>query len=162
MAAFQGREPSYNGGGFEYYRIRRSKIIEYSTNRVVAVEFAPGATQGELLAALEPVVDRLTRLYKAAQAALQVARAKPDEAAAKAAQEELNALILFKGDMGAFIRLYTFLCQIFDYGNTAIEKRSIFYKHLPRARRFCGLFATQYRTVDGVRRSWTCRLNIIG
>jgi type I restriction enzyme R subunit len=32
--------------------------------------------------------------------------------------------------MGAFTRLYTFLSQIFDYGNTAIEKRSIFYKRL--------------------------------
>ena len=32
--------------------------------------------------------------------------------------------------MGAFIRLYTFLSQIFDYGNTAIEKRAIFYKRL--------------------------------
>src|SRR4051812_36339191 len=32
--------------------------------------------------------------------------------------------------MGAFQRLYTFLSQIFDYGNTAIEKRAIFYKRL--------------------------------
>jgi len=32
--------------------------------------------------------------------------------------------------MGAFIRLYTFLSQIFEYGNTAIEKRAIFYKRL--------------------------------
>jgi len=32
--------------------------------------------------------------------------------------------------MGAFIRLYAFLSQIFDYGNTAIEKRNIFYKRL--------------------------------
>lgn len=32
--------------------------------------------------------------------------------------------------MGAFIRLYTFLSQIFDYGNTGIEKRSIFFKRL--------------------------------
>ena len=32
--------------------------------------------------------------------------------------------------MGAFLRLYTFLSQIFDYGNTAIEKRVIFYKRL--------------------------------
>jgi type I restriction enzyme R subunit len=29
--------------------------------------------------------------------------------------------------MGAFMRLYTFLSQIFDYGSTAIEKRAIFY-----------------------------------
>src|SRR3954466_8275528 len=33
-------------------------------------------------------------------------------------------------NMGAFIRLYTLLSQIFDYGNTGIEKRAIFYKRL--------------------------------
>ena len=38
--------------------------------------------------------------------------------------------MLFKNDMGAFLRLYTFLSQIFDYGNTAIEKRAIFFKRL--------------------------------
>ena len=32
--------------------------------------------------------------------------------------------------MGAFQRLYTFLSQIYDYGNTDIEKRSIFFKYL--------------------------------
>ena len=53
-----------------------------------------------------------------------------NEADAKAAQDELNALILFKTDMGAFIRLYTFLSQIFDYGNTDIEKRAIFFRRL--------------------------------
>jgi hypothetical protein len=34
--------------------------------------------------------------------------------------------------MGAFLRRYTFLSQIFDYGNTALEKRSIFYKQVLR------------------------------
>ena len=38
--------------------------------------------------------------------------------------------MLFKGDMGAFQRMYAFLSQIFDYGNTAIEKRFIFFKRL--------------------------------
>ena len=42
----------------------------------------------------------------------------------------MNALILFKADMGAYVRLYTFLSQIFDYGNTALEKRAIFYRLL--------------------------------
>ena len=28
------------------------------------------------------------------------------------------------------MRLYSFLSQIFDYGNTAIEKRAIFYRRL--------------------------------
>jgi type I restriction enzyme R subunit len=103
---------------------------DFEVDRVVAVELKPDATQAELLKALEPVVDRLMKDYKAAQAALKFAKEKNDEAATKTAQDELNALILFKSDMGAFIRLYTFLSQIFDYGNTALEKRAIFYKRL--------------------------------
>ena len=39
-------------------------------------------------------------------------------------------LPLFKNDSGAFVRLYTFLSQIFDYGNTDIEKRAIFFRRL--------------------------------
>ena len=57
-------------------------------------------------------------------------RSAQDEATTKAAEDERNALILFNGDMGNFLRLYTFLSQIFDYGNTAIETRAIFYKRL--------------------------------
>ena len=68
--------------------------------------------------------------YKAAQQALKIAMENKDEKAVKAAQDELNALILFKSDLGAFIRLSTFLSQIFDYGNTALEKRAIFFKRL--------------------------------
>jgi type I restriction enzyme R subunit len=58
------------------------------------------------------------------------ARRWQDEPSEKAAQDELDALLLFKGDLGGFIRLYTFLSQIFDYGNTAVEKRAIFFKRL--------------------------------
>ncbi len=89
-----------------------------------------GAKQSELVAAIAPVEDRLMKRYKSAQATLKVAKESQDENAIKAAQETLDALILFKNDMGAFIRLYTFLSQIFDYGNTAIEKRAIFCKRL--------------------------------
>jgi len=32
--------------------------------------------------------------------------------------------------MGAYVRLYAFLSQVFDYGNTDIEKHFIFYKRL--------------------------------
>jgi type I restriction enzyme R subunit len=38
--------------------------------------------------------------------------------------------VLFKHDMTVFQRMYAFLSQIFDYGNTAIEKRFIFYRRL--------------------------------
>ncbi len=103
---------------------------DFEVDRVVAVELKPGAKQGELVAALEPVLDRLLKLYKSAQQALRTAKEKKDDAATEAAQNELNALVLFKGDLGAFVRLYTFLSQIFDYGNTDIEKRAIFFKHL--------------------------------
>jgi type I restriction enzyme R subunit len=103
---------------------------DFEVDRVVTAELKPGAKQSELLAALEPVVDRLMRRYKAAQEALRSAKEREDEAATKAAKDELDALSLFKNDLGAFIRLYTFLSQIFDYGNTAIEKRAIFFKRL--------------------------------
>jgi len=99
-------------------------------NRVVAAELNPQSKQSDLVAALEPVTDRLLKRYKAALEALKVARQGNDEAAIKAALEERDALILFKGDMGVFVRLYTFLSQIFDYGNTGIEKRAIFFKRL--------------------------------
>ncbi|MEP6495256.1 MAG: type I restriction endonuclease, partial [bacterium] len=103
---------------------------DFEVDRVVAVELDPNATQGALLAAIVPVEDRLMKRFKAAQAALQVAMEQNDSAATTAAQDDLDALVLFKADMGSFVRLYTFLSQIFDYGNTAIEKRAIFHKRL--------------------------------
>ncbi|MBK5204573.1 MAG: type I restriction endonuclease subunit R [Polaromonas sp.] len=103
---------------------------DFEVDRVVAVELNPNAKQSELISALEPVQDRVMKRYKAAQAAMKLAQEKQDDKATKAAQDELDGLVLFKGDMGAYLRLYTFLSQIFDYGNTAIEKRAIFYKRL--------------------------------
>jgi type I restriction enzyme, R subunit len=103
---------------------------DFEVDRVVAVELKTGATQAELLKALEPVADRLLKRYKAAQEALRTANERDDEPGAKAAKDDLDSMVLFKSDMGAFIRVYTFLSQIFDYGNTAVEKRAIFYKRL--------------------------------
>jgi type I restriction enzyme R subunit len=103
---------------------------EYEVARVVEAELKPGAKQSDLVAAIEPVADRLMRKFTAARKALKEARDRKDEAAISAAQDEQNALILFKADLGAYVRLYTFLSQIFDYGNTALEKRAIFYRRL--------------------------------
>ncbi len=102
---------------------------QFEVDRVVEAELK-GSQQSELVAAIAPVQDRLIKRYKAAQEALKSARARNDESAAKDAKDELDALILFKQDLRAFIRLYTFLSQIFDYGNTDIEKRAIFYRRL--------------------------------
>jgi type I restriction enzyme R subunit len=105
---------------------------DFEVDRVVAVELNPNAKQSELAAAVEPVVDRLQKRYKAAQQALKTATEQKNKPAMEAARNELDALLLFQRDMGAFLRLYTFLSQIFDYGNTALEKRSIFYKQVLR------------------------------
>jgi type I restriction enzyme R subunit len=103
---------------------------EFEVDRVVAVEMNPKAKQGDLIAAIEPVADRLLKRFKQAQEKLRIALAKDDAKAADEAKGEINALVLFKADLGAFQRMYSFLSQIFDYGNTAIEKRFIFYKRL--------------------------------
>ncbi|HEX8275684.1 MAG TPA: DEAD/DEAH box helicase family protein [Longimicrobiaceae bacterium] len=103
---------------------------DFEVDRVVAAELKPGARQGELVAAIEPVVDRITRRFRAAQEALQAAEARSDAPAADLARDEMESLTLFRADMGSFVRLYTYLSQIFDYGNTDIEKRSIFFRRL--------------------------------
>jgi type I restriction enzyme R subunit len=103
---------------------------EFEVNRVVEVEFNPKAKQSDLAAAVEPVVSRLLLRYKSAQERLKIATVRNDGKAPEDAKNELNALVLFKHDMSVFQRMYAFLAQIFDYGNTAIEKRFIFYKRL--------------------------------
>ena len=106
---------------------------DFEVERVVLVELNPKATQAMLVAAIEPVADRLLKRFKAARQALQDAEgsgAKADSKTAQAAKDDMNTLTLFKRDLGTFLRVYAFLSQVFDYGNTAIEKRAIFYKRL--------------------------------
>lgn len=103
---------------------------ENEVERVVQVELNPKATQGELHAALTPVADRLLKQYKAAQEGIKTAKERKDADAEKECRNQLEELILFKRNLGAFLRVYSFLSQIFDYGNTDIEKRAIFYHRL--------------------------------
>ena len=130
---------------------------DFEVERVVAVELKPNAKQSELAAAVEPIVDRLHKQYKAANVSLKTARKALEDAKAaakanqetlpksvvdeyevpvKKAQDELTALLLFQSDMGAYQRLYTYLSQIFDYENTEFEKRSIFFKQVLRLLEF--------------------------
>jgi len=101
---------------------------EFEVDRVVHVELNPNATQAQLIAAIEPVADRLLKKYKAAR---QRQQAHPERSSEhKEAKDELDALALFKRDLGSYVRVYAFLGQLFDYGNTAIEKRALFFKRL--------------------------------
>ena len=103
---------------------------DVEVQRVAVIETSPRATQAQLSAALAPVADRLLRRYRAAQQEKASAEANHDDKAAQTAKDTLAALTLFKADMGAFNRLYSFLSQIIDYGNTDIEKRYLFYRRL--------------------------------
>ena len=103
---------------------------ENEVERVVKVEMNPKSAHYELNAALEPVADRLLKRYQAARKSWQDAQALKDTKAAQEAQDEMNALQLFKRDLGTFMRVYAFLSQIFDYGNTDVEKRAIFFWRL--------------------------------
>lgn len=103
---------------------------DFEVERVARIETDPKATQAQLSAAIAPVADRLLKRYRAAQVARAAALEGGDEQGAQAHKDTMDALGLFKNDMGAFVRLYAFLSQMFDYGNTAIEKRCMFYKRL--------------------------------
>jgi type I restriction enzyme R subunit len=103
---------------------------DFEVDRVASVELNPKSRQSDLAAALEPVVGRLLQRYKTGQERLRAATATKDLKAAAEAQDELNALLLFKHDIAGFQRMYAFLSQIFDYGNTAIEKRFMFFRRL--------------------------------
>jgi type I restriction enzyme R subunit len=102
----------------------------FEAERVAVVELDPKSTQSMLIAAIEPVADRLLRKFKEQKEALEAAERANDTKAAAEAKDEMDALLLFKRDLGTFVRVYSFLSQLFDYGNTDIEKRSMFFKRL--------------------------------
>jgi len=109
---------------------------EPEIERVVAIELNPQSKQKQLEAAIAPVADRLVKQYAAAKEAVREAEAKKDENAVAKAKDRMNALLLFRADMATYQRVYTFLSQIFDYGNTDFEKRFIFFKYLLRLLKF--------------------------
>lgn len=103
---------------------------DFEVDRVVKVELDSKSKKSDLGAAIDPVRERVMKRCRASLDRLEVALAEGDAERMKEAKAELEAIQLFKGDMGAYLRLYTFLSQIFDYGSTDIEKRAIFYKRL--------------------------------
>ncbi len=103
---------------------------EFEVDRVAAITMNPKTKQGDLIAAIAPVADRLLKRFTAAQERRKRATDQEDDSGASEAKDELDALLLLKGDMIAYQSAYSFLSQIFDYANTAVEKRFLFYKHL--------------------------------
>jgi len=81
-----------------------------------AVCFNPKSQQKDLQAHIAPAVDRY--------------REKRIQALDSKNKRGLDELELFRKDVASFIRLYDFLSQIIEYGDTELEKRSAFYTHL--------------------------------
>jgi type I restriction enzyme R subunit len=101
----------------------------FEVDRVVNVALmGKKAKQSELDAATTPVASRLLLSYAEAKKAFEAAT--PGSQQAQAAKDKMDSLILFKSDIAAYVRMYGFLSQIFDYGNTDVEKRSIFFRLL--------------------------------
>jgi len=55
-----------------------------------------------------------------------------DTAIAGDDKTELDALAIFRKDVGTFVRVYDFMSQIVDYGSADLEKRSIFCRLLDK------------------------------
>jgi type I restriction enzyme R subunit len=109
---------------------------EHEIDRVVNVVINPKSRQKDLEAALKPVAERLLNRFTEAKEAHAAAIREKNDKAAQAAKDTMDALVLFRSDITTYQRAYTFLSQIFDYGNTDFEKRSIFFKHLVRLLKF--------------------------
>lgn len=78
----------------------------------------PKAKQADIQAKIAPAVQRFR---------VRMEEAKKD---AKNNKKEIDKLELFRKDISTFVRIYDFLSQIVDYGDTDLERRSIFFKHL--------------------------------
>ena len=101
---------------------------QHEVERVVRAVLKPKASQAELDAAIGPVSHRLLVRFKQAW---QAARDEPEGSRAhQAAKDATEALLLFKRDLGSYVRAYEFLSQMFDYGNTDYEKLYLFAKLL--------------------------------
>lgn len=97
---------------------------KFEVDRVAKLELDAEGTQTQLSAVLVPVAGRLLKRYKAAQQDKAAAEAQGDDKAAQAAKDVLDALILFKNDMGAYVRLYAFLSQISTTGTPTSKSAS--------------------------------------
>lgn len=101
----------------------------FEVDRVVKVALrGRRAKPSELDAATTLVASRLLLAFAEAKKAFETAGG--DAIQEKKAKDTMNSLILFKSDIAAYVRMYGFMSQIFDYGNTDVEKRSIFFRLL--------------------------------
>ena len=99
-------------------------------NKVVSVLLDKTSKQSQLQGAIVPIAQRLLNSYKEARLAFKHAKEINDSGAEKDARDELESLMLFRSDMSTYVRFYSYLSQIYEYKNTGLEKRALFFKRL--------------------------------
>lgn len=97
-------------------KLDQALIYEESEVDGAAAAWVKEQGNNALTAWLTPAKQRFAGQYRAALDAGDAAR--------------LEELELFRGDLHSFIRAYDFLSQIINYHDTALEKRSIYYRLL--------------------------------
>ncbi|MGN9805585.1 type I restriction endonuclease subunit R [Micromonospora sp. L32] len=90
----------------------RSEVDEFAS------AWFSGGSHAELAAAVKPAKDRFAARYEAA-------RSRDDRA-------ERERLELFRKDAGTFVRMYDFMSQVVDYGDTDLEKLCVYLRQLVR------------------------------
>ncbi|MCT2281776.1 DEAD/DEAH box helicase family protein [Micromonospora chalcea] len=90
----------------------RSEVDEF------AFAWFSGGSHAELAAAVKPAKDRFAARYEAARSAND-----------RTGRERLE---LFRKDAGTFVRMYDFMSQVIDYGDTDLEKLCVYLRQLVR------------------------------
>ena len=101
---------------------------QFEVDRVVNAVYDPHGGQRVLINAVQPVGQRLISRYKIATQ--QVRAAQQAGYVDQVAMTERSHLELMRSDMQSYVRLYTFLAQMIDFGNPEFHKRMIFYRFL--------------------------------
>lgn len=81
--------------------------------------FDPKGKQKDLQAWIAPAVERFRAKWEEAE-----------EEAKAGHTKALDELKIFRKDLSTFVGMYDFLSQIINYGDTELESRSIFFRHL--------------------------------
>ena len=92
----------------------------YTQEEVDAFVAAWLARRGKSQKALHPIIDAAVERFINREKSARIARDT----------KTLDALQLFRKNLGSFVRSYDFLSQIINYNDTDLEKRSIYYRCL--------------------------------
>ncbi len=102
---------------------------QQEVDRVVSALLDPHQrSQRALIAAIQPVGQRLVQRYHTAQK--QLRHAQHAGYTDQDSQTEIAQLELMRSDMQGYVRLYTFMSQMIDFGNPEFHKRMMFYRCL--------------------------------